>query len=268
MLFQSIRVDQIETIFDDAHMRVVKKPAGWRLSAKTGGGGRIPSVWAALGDEAATWTPCHRMDDEIEGVAVLAKTKPALDFLSGEFQSKQAERLYVGFAVVASDQDIDRITDLPIVRDATGSLPDSFAVNYALAPERDQPGRMHVYRKKGGRRAVTDVLVKERFGRFVWFEARPETNREKQVQAHLAAIGAPVVGDEHHGLPEVQLLLSEFKRGYKGRDTEKPLVSGVALQGAAISLRHPESRERLTYELPLPKSFEIALRNLRKFARR
>lgn len=261
-------MDPIETIYDDAHMRVVKKPAGWSLSGKSTGTGRGPRVLDAMGAEAAPWTPTHRLDDEIEGLAVLAKTKPALDFLSGEFQSKQAERVYIGFAVVAAEDQIEELTPLPALRDAGGSLPDTFTVNYALAPERDQPGRMHVYRKKGGRRAITHFAVKERFGRFVWFEARPETNREKQIQAHLAAVGAPVLGDQHHGLPEMQLLLSAFKRGYKGRETEKPLVSGVALQACSLSLRHPDTRERVTWALPLPKEFEIALRNLRKFARR
>lgn len=262
-------MDLIETIYDDEHMRVVCKPPGWSLGSKSRGPGNAPSVMEALADEsAATWIPAHRLDPEIEALAVLAKTKPALDFLSGEFQSKQAERAFRGFAVVAHAAEIERITDLPIVRDATGSLPDSFAVNFALAPERDQPGRMHVYRRKGGRRAVTAFRVLERFGRFVWFEARPETNREKQIQAHLAAIGAPVVGDDYHGLPEVQMMLSDFKRGYKGREEEKPLIRGVALQSHSLTLRHPETRERMTWELPLPKSFEIALRNLRKFARR
>lgn len=262
-------MDRIETIFDDDWMRVVCKPPGWNLGAKSRGPGKAPSVIKALPDEAATnWIPAHRLDNEIEALAVLAKTKPALDFLSGEFQSKQAERAFRGFAVVAREQEIERVTDLPIVRAPDSSLPETFVVNFALAPERDQPGRMHVYRKKGGRRAVTEFRVLERFGRFVWFEARPETNREKQIQAHLAAIGAPVVGDEHHGLPEVQMMLSDFKRGYKGREEEKPLIRGVALQSHSLTLRHPETRERMTWELPLPKSFEIALRNLRKFARR
>lgn len=250
-------------------MLVVNKPPGWSMTAKAAGNPRGPRLLDRLTDtRSTTLIPTHRLDDEIGGLAVFAKSKPALDFLSGEFQSKQAERVYRGFVVIAQPDEIERVTDLPIIRDAAGSLPDAFAVNFALAPEQGEPGRMHVYRKKGGRRAVTQFRVLEKFGRFVWLEARPETNREKQVQAHLAAVGAPVVGDDLHGLPEVPLLLSQFKRGYKGRDDERPLISGVALQASALTLRHPESREPLTWELPLPKSFAIALRHLRKFARR
>lgn len=260
---------RIETIFEDEQMLVVDKPPGWSMSAKSGGAGALPNLVKVLSAEnPGGLIPAHRLDNEISGLAVLAKTKAALDFLSGEFQSKQAQRIYRGFAVIAREDEIDRITDLPILRDAGDTLPSEFEVSYALAPELEQPGRMHVYRKKGGRRAFTEFRVLEAFGRFVWFEAELETNREKQVQAHLASIGAPVLGDDLHGLPEVRLLLSDFKRGYKGREDEKPLISGVALQAARLSLRHPESRELLTWEAPLPKGFEIALRNLRKFSRR
>jgi 23S rRNA-/tRNA-specific pseudouridylate synthase len=111
-------------------------------------------------------------------------------------------------------------------------------------------------------------VVKEAFGRFVWVEAQPITYREMQVQAHLAAVGAPVVGDDAHGLPEVKLLLSGLKRGYKGRAQERPLIDRLALHASELTLRHPVSREDISFTAPIPKEFEIALRNLRKFARR
>ena len=115
---------------------------------------------------------------------------------------------------------------------------------------------------------MTRFRIEEDFGRLVWFEAWPETSRRMQVQAHLSAVGAPVLGDAAHGLPEAELRLSQLKRGYKGKADEKPLVTGLALQAWSLTLRSPENREPVSWELPLPKDFEIALRNLRKFARR
>jgi 23S rRNA-/tRNA-specific pseudouridylate synthase len=126
---------------------------------------------------------------------------------------------------------------------------------------------MHVYRRKGGRPAFTRVRVREAFGRFVWFEAWPETSRQMQVQAHMAAVGAPVLGDAAHGVEGVELRLSDLKRGYKGREEEKPLIKGLALQATAVTLRHPETREPISWEAELPGAFAIALRNLRKYAR-
>ena len=133
----------------------------------------------------------------------------------------------------------------------------------------NQIGRVHVYRKRGGRPATTHVRVLERFAQERWalIEARPETSRDQQVQAHLAAVGAPVVGDDVHGLPGARLLLSQCKRVYKDRADERPMIEGLALHLARVSLRHPATREAITFEAPRPKDFEVALRNLHKFAR-
>lgn len=250
-------------------MLVVNKPAGWsiarRESAGKGPGGVLLDHLKAASSEPIL--PTHRIDDEVSGLVVFAKSKTGLDFLSGQFQSKTVERVYCGFAVVASEEEAAEVTSLPLLRAEGGGLPASFEVNYALAPDEHVIGRMHVYRRKGGRPAFTEFNVLESFGRFVWFEARPETSRQMQVQAHLASIGAPVLGDDAHGLSEVRLLLSGLKRNYKGRDEEKPMVEGLALCATKLTLKHPDSREEMTFEIEPPKPFLIALRNLRKFSR-
>lgn len=250
-------------------MLVASKPAGWTVAEASSTSRDQPSLSRVLRESGhANLQPAHRVDDEVQGLVVFAKTKPALDFLSGEFQSKQARRGYRGFAVIATADELEDLPPLPPLRTPTGGLPEEFEVNYALGPDQHVRGRMHVYRKKGGRPALTRFRVTEQFGRFAWFEAEPETNRQMQIQAHLAAVGAPVLGDSAHGLAEAQLLLSGLKRGYKGRAEERPLIAGLALQAWSLELRHPESRERIGWQLPIPKDFAIALRNLRKFTRR
>jgi len=62
------------------------------------------------------------------------------------------------------------------------------------------------------------------------------------------------------------LLLSGLKRGYKGRDGERPLLDRLALHHSSLTLRHPATREPLTLTAPLPHDLELALKNLRKFA--
>jgi 23S rRNA-/tRNA-specific pseudouridylate synthase len=228
-------------------MLVVNKPAGWSVARRESRSGKPAGVLLEQlkVSAGASLLPTHRVDDEVGGLVVFAKSKIALDFLSGQFQSKTAERIFRGIAVVASEAEAAEITSMPLMRDAAGGLPTEFEVNYALAPDQHVLGRMHVYRKKGGRPAF-----------------------QKQVQAHLAAVGAPVLGDDDHGLPDVRLLLSCLKRGYKGRETERPLLDGLALLAAKLTLRHPDTREEIVFEIDPPKSFEIALKNLRKFARR
>jgi 23S rRNA-/tRNA-specific pseudouridylate synthase len=83
---------------------------------------------------------------------------------------------------------------------------------------------------------------------------------------HLAAAGAPILNDPFYGNPDVVLRLSDFKRSYKGRDEEKPLIARLALHASELTFKHPTTREPITLRAPLPREFEVALKYLRKFA--
>jgi 23S rRNA-/tRNA-specific pseudouridylate synthase len=126
--------------------------------------------------------------------------------------------------------------------------------------------------KKHGKASVTDCLVLERFpqptGRpaFSWLECRPQTGRTHQIRVHLAATRTPILNDPFYG-DESRLLLSNLKRGYKGRDDEKPLIARLALHAAGLTFTHPLSREKMTLASPLPNDLEVALKYLRKFSR-
>ena len=61
----------------------------------------------------------HRLDAEASGIVLCAKTKPALDFLSGQFQSKTVRSTYYAMVVLLPDP----VPSAGAVRDASGSLP-------------------------------------------------------------------------------------------------------------------------------------------------
>jgi 23S rRNA-/tRNA-specific pseudouridylate synthase len=82
---------------------------------------------------------------------------------------------------------------------------------------------------------------------------------------HLAASGLPVVNDGLYG-NGVQLLLSALKRGYKGRASERPLISRLALHASELTVTHPVTRTFVTLRAPLPNEFAVALKYLRCFA--
>jgi 23S rRNA-/tRNA-specific pseudouridylate synthase len=217
----------------------------------------------------------HRLDADTSGLLLCAKTKPALDFLSGQFQSKTVEKKYHAFvAVLPAERAMKVVTP---VRDAAGALPDTFTVELALGEDERQPGRMRVFKGRGGKDCVTEFRTLERFGggraarnatvaTYAFLECRPLTGRTHQLRVHLAAIGAPILHDPFYGDPSLKLLLSDFKRGYKGRDEEKPMIGRLALHASELTLKHPTTREPLTLQAALPHEFEVALKYLRKFA--
>lgn len=195
----------------------------------------------------------HRIDAEASGLVLCAKTKPALDFLSGQFQSKTVAKLYEAL---------------------TAGLPalDAYTVDLVLKEDEAKPGRMCVV-KKHGKASVTDIKVVARFPQpadrtgFAHVECRPLTGRTHQIRVHLAASGTPILNDPFYG-NEARLMLSDLKRGYKGREEERPLIGRLALHAAALTFTHPLTREPMTLHAPRPQDFSVALKYLQKFARR
>jgi RluA family pseudouridine synthase len=186
----------------------------------------------------------HRLDADTSGVLLCAKTKAALDFLSGQFQAKTAEKAYHALVV--------------------GAAAEAFTSELALRPDEGRPGLMRAV-KKGGKPSVTDFRVLERFRGFAWLECRPRTSRTHQIRVHLAAAGLPILNDSFYG-DDTRLLLSALKRGYKGRAQERPLISRLALHASELAVVHPLTHERVTLRAPLPNEFAVALKYLRRFA--
>ena len=103
---------------------------------------------------------------------------------------------------------------------------------------------------------------------YAWVECEPLTGRTHQLRLHLAAVGAPILYDPFYGHPGAMLRLSDLKRGYKGREDEKPFIGRLALHASALAFTHPATRERVTLTAPVPHEFEVALKYLRRFAAR
>lgn len=238
-------------IFEDESLIAFDKPSGLLIAPDRWDKSRenlMDLVHGKMGHGVAN---VHRIDADTSGLVLCAKTKPALDFLSGQFQSKTVRKIYHAL---------------------TAGLPaaDEFTADFVLKEDDAKPGRMCVV-KKHGKASVTEFTVRERFPQpgdrpgFAWLECRPLTGRTHQIRVHLAAAGTPILNDPFYG-NDTQLLLSGLKRGYKGRDEEKPLITRLALHAAALTFTHPASREPMTLASPLPNDLEVALKYLRRFA--
>ena len=192
----------------------------------------------------------HRLDADTSGLVLFAKTKLALDFVSGQFQSKTVSKIYHALVAGLPEQD-------------------EFTVDLVLKEDEAKPGTMCVV-KKHGHASLTGFSVRERFPRpagrasFAYVECRPLTGRTHQIRVHLAAAGTPVLNDPLYG-DATALMLSDLKRGYKGRTDEKPLISRLALHASGLTFTHPLTRGKITLEAPLPNDLEVALKYLRKF---
>jgi 23S rRNA-/tRNA-specific pseudouridylate synthase len=214
----------------------------------------------------------HRIDAGTSGVVLCTKTKTALDFVSGQFQAKTVRKKYFALTVLLPPERAMKFPAPIVSRGADGSLPGFFSVEAGLDKDEANPGRMRIFRKRGGKPSLTEFAAVEKFGRYVLYECRPITGRTHQIRAHLAAAGAPCLNDPFYGDVSELLLLSDLKRGqgrgYKGRrDEEKPLIARLALHAGELTVAHPLTRELVTIRSELPNDFEVALKYLRKFFR-
>ena len=261
-------------IYEDDALIAFNKPSGLLVAPDRWDKARenlMGLVHDKLGHEVAN---VHRIDAGTSGIVLCTKTKPALDFVSGQFQAKSVRKKYLALTVLLPPERAMKFSSpAPIVpRGVDGSLPETFAVEVGLDNDEANPGRVRVFRKRGGKPSLTEFAMLERFGRHVLYECRPVTGRTHQIRVHLAAAGAPCLNDPFYGDVLEVLLLSGLKRGYKrgegkGRSDEKPLIARLALHASELALAHPLTREPVVIRCELPNDFEVALKYLRKFSR-
>ena len=222
-------------IHEDDALLVVDKPAG--LPTHPAGRYYKHTLTSLLRERygAGYARNCHRLDRETSGLVVCAKTRDAEVIVKMQFERREVRKTYVALVHGAPREDAFRI-DLPIVHARSrGPLPNRVEV-------RDE-----------GLPSVTDVKVLRRGERFSLVEARPLTGRQHQIRVHLAAAGHPVVGDKLY--PDARALVDFQRDGLTPALLARLVLPRQALHAARIELRHPTSRERVTYEAPLPGDF-------------
>lgn len=98
----------------------------------------------------------------------------------------------------------------------------------------------------GGRLAVTDYEVLERYGRFTVVRCRLQTGRTHQIRVHMTYLGHPLVGD-----PKYQPQKTCFS------------IDGQALHSETLTFRHPRTGKIMSFTAPLPGDMETILTRLR-----
>ena len=108
-------------------------------------------------------------------------------------------------------------------------------------------------------RPICEVL--ERFRGYTYVRVMPKTGRQHQIRVHLASIGHPCVADSTYGGGD-----SLFVRDLDPRATDagRELISRQALHAARISVTHPQTGERVTFEAPPAADIHAALEALRE----
>ena len=225
----------IDVVFEDEHLLVANKPSGVVVHRAPGRrGGTLVDALVASGRRLAAAAGddrpgiVHRLDKDVSGLLVVAKTDEAHEALATAMRARQIERHYVALVHGIPASDRGKI-DAPIGRHPR------------------HPTRMAV--RAEGRSSVTWFSVAERFGDASLLDVRLETGRTHQIRTHLASIGHPIVGDAAYGRDP------SFARRI---GLDRPF-----LHARRLSFDHPETGERVEVTSDLPPELEHALERLR-----
>ena len=219
----------ITIVYEDEWLAVIDKPAG--LVVHPAPGHPSGTLVDALRQRGTTWSLLggaeragivHRLDRDTSGLLVVAKTEAAHRALADQLQRRTLGRTY--WAVVHGG-----------FREETGTI------DAPIARDRHDRKRMAVV--AGGRVAITDFHVSERFGGMTRLEVRLRTGRTHQIRVHMAYIRHPIAGDPVYG-----------RGGAPGRP---------ALHAAALTLLHPLDETPRTFTAPLPDDLAAYVGELR-----
>ncbi len=177
-------------LYEDQDVIVIDKPAGISTSS-TDGSRSIQEILSVFlkGQSKGKYRAfvVHRLDKEVSGVLLFAKTHDAMDTLKEKWQ--ETEKHY--YALVEG-----------IPKEASGTI------KSWLIEDRSQ--KVHSVREMPEAKfSVTNYSTIKIADKNALLDIRTDTGRKNQIRVHLSDIGCPIVGDRKYGASD------EFKRSVR-----------------------------------------------------
>jgi len=177
----------IKIMAETEEFLVINKPAGLTVH------GRAPYTladWfkakypglARVGDDPERPGIVHRLDKDVSGLLVIAKTQAAFNDLKKQFQNRTVKKQYTALVYGKIKQDSGLI-NFPIKRAQDG---------YKMAAI---PLTVKGETAVEGRQAETHFQIIKKFINYTLLKITIKTGRTHQIRVHLAAYDHPLVGD-------------------------------------------------------------------------
>ncbi len=182
-------------IYKDKDILVVNKPAGLAVQGGTRTEKHLDGLLDGLADKSGERPRLvHRLDRDTSGVMMLARSREAAARLGQSFKSKETRKLY--WAITAGVPD-----------------PREGEISMALGKAGGKGQERVVADPEHGKSAITWYKVIDTAGnRAALVALWPRTGRTHQLRAHMAALGAPIVGDGKYGGKDAFLTGAEFPK--------------------------------------------------------
>jgi 23S rRNA pseudouridine1911/1915/1917 synthase len=177
----------LDIVYEDEDIIVINKPSG--MVVHPASGNKDKTLVNALmfhtkgrlahADTSPRPGIVHRLDKEVSGLIIAAKTDNAYNKLVGDFKKRQVGKVYVAFVEGRVLKDSGSL-DLPIGRSARDRK--KMAVRFFNSKE-----------------ALTSFKVLRRYAGYTKLCICIKTGRTHQIRVHMSYMSHPIIGDTKYG---------------------------------------------------------------------
>ena len=213
----------LEILYEDGDLAVVVKPRGMVVHPAAGHseGTLVNALLGSLDELSGIGGEkrpgiVHRLDKDTSGVMMVAKNDETQTELSRMLKDREIEKHYLALAEGIMKEK-EGVIEAPIGRSKKDRK------KMAVDPD--------------GRPAVTEWKVLAEGRNCSLLDVHILTGRTHQIRVHMRSIQHPVCGDPLYG----------FEKGVK--------VPCLMLHARSLSFLHPRTKEKKTFQAPLPGDF-------------
>ena len=213
----------LEILYEDGDLAVVVKPRGMVVHPAAGHseGTLVNALLGSLDELSGIGGEkrpgiVHRLDKDTSGVMMVAKNDETQTELSRMLKDREIEKHYLALAEGIMKEK-EGVIEAPIGRSKKDRK------KMAVDPE--------------GRPAVTEWRVLAEGRNCSLLDVHILTGRTHQIRVHMRSIQHPVCGDPLYG----------FEKGAK--------APCLMLHARSLSFDHPRTKEKMTFQAPLPGDF-------------
>lgn len=223
----------IQVLAEEKDFLIIAKPSGVLMHATPNSHEQTLADWLlahypelhGVGEDPTRPGIVHRLDRDVSGLLLVARTPDAFIYYKNLFQERAMEKVYIALAHGSVEE--DGMIELPISRSQSNRR------------------RMAARADGIGRPAITAYHILKRYPHLTLLEVKPKTGRMHQIRVHLNAIGHPIVGDRLY-----------VKKASKATQLLRPF-----LHAHKLAFVDQEGKER-AYTLAIPQELQEYLDTL------
>ena len=226
----------LDIIYQDEHIAIINKPAGMVVHPSPGHHSNtlVNAIMYHIKDLSGingVYRPgiVHRLDMDTSGLIAIAKTDEAHNFLANQLKDHSMKRTYIALVkgVLESKRGI---------------------IKTLLARDKKNRLKQAVVNSEG-KEAITEFeVIRQINDKYSLVKCDLKTGRTHQIRVHMNFIKHPIINDPFYG-----------------ENNKIDFKSSQLLHATSLTLIHPITKEKMTFEADLPSHFKEAIKYIEDY---